>query len=138
MYSVILYPVVNEKILGRISARHHHLSEMILEKHLRRLQMDLSIKKVSIKTRRSSAPFIILMLTLDSHVHRWEDTSLSIVTVQHTVVLMIGIATYPHATFGFSITFSIVLHLEHIIVLPRYPSSAICRITVFLSFGSPL
>ena len=80
--------------------------------------MDLSIKKVSIKTRRSSAPFIILMLTLDSHVHRWEDTSLSIVTVQHTVVLMIGIATYPHATFGFSITFSIVLHLEHIIVLP--------------------
>jgi len=111
---------------------------MIFEKHLPRVQMDLSIKKVSIKTRRSSAPFIILMLTLDSHVHRWEDTSLSIVTVQHTVVLMIGIATYPHATFGFSITFSIVLHLEHIIVLPRYPSPAICRITVFLSFGSPL
>jgi len=41
--------------------------------------MNLSIKKVSIKTRRGTAPFIILMLTLDPHVHRWEDTSLSIV-----------------------------------------------------------
>ena len=42
--------------------------------------MDLSIKKVSIKTRRSSAPFIILMLTLDSRIHSREDSSLSIKT----------------------------------------------------------
>jgi len=100
--------------------------------------MDLSIKKVSIKTRRRFTPFIILMLTLDSHVHRWEDTSLSIVIFQHTIVLMIGTATYPHATFGFSITSSTVLHLGHMMVLPRYPSSATRKMTVCLSLGSPL
>ena len=141
MYSVILYSVVNgvsKKSPERITARHHHLSEMIFRETSAEIADGSFDKKVSIKTRRSSAPFIILMLTLDSHVHRWEDTSLSIVIVQHTTVLMIGIATYPHATFGFSITFSIVLHLEHIMVLPRYPSSATLKMIVCLSFGSPL
>ena len=51
---------------------------------------------------------------------------------------MIGREIYPAATFGFSITFSTVLHLGHIMVLPWYPSSAILKVTVCLSFGSPL
>ena len=64
--------------------------------------------------------------------------SLSIIIYQHSIQLMIGREIYPAATFGFSITFSTVLHLGHIMVLPRYPSPAILSMTVCLSLGSPL
>ena len=59
-------------------------------------------------------------------------------TYQHHIFPVIGIAIYPAATFGFSITFSTVLHLGHIMVLPWYPSLAILSMTVCLSLGSPL
>ena len=38
---------------------------------------------------------------------------------QHCTVSVIGIATYPRATFGFSMIATVVLHREHIIVFPK-------------------
>ena len=78
-------------------------------------------RKMSTRRKQSHALRDLLMLTLSSHVHRWEDRSLSIVRAvfgQHCTVPVIGIATYPRATFGFSMIATVALHREHIIVFP--------------------
>ena len=76
---------------------------------------------MSTRRKQSNALQVLLMLTLTSHVHRWEDRSLSIVCAvfgQHCTVPVIGIAMYPQATFGFSMIATAVLHREQIIVFP--------------------
>ena len=76
---------------------------------------------MSTRRKQSDALRDLLMLTLTSHVHRWEDRSLSIIFAifgQHCTVPVIGIATYPRATLGFSMIATVVLHREQIIVFP--------------------
>ncbi len=51
---------------------------------------------------------------------------------------MIGSATYPSATIGFSITTSIVLHLGHRYVSPVNPGSAMRTVTSHFFRGSLL